>query len=332
MSLSNHRRWEIIFLLKHPHGPKWSQRKVSKYLGIDRKTIRKWVKRYEETGDVQDLEGRGRNRKTLDKIDKKILKLFENDTTMSLSRACAILERKNIHLSIATISRRLHEAGFSQKVPLSKPLLSPDHVEQRLEWCSQMAEIDWNKVIFSDESSFVLKGLKKKYWSRDVHRKIFRVVKHPQKIHVWGCFCSKGFGKVYIFKENLTAAGMVKIYNRALLPSITMFGFDKDNGWLFQEDNDPKHTSNLAKEWKLKKNIPKLEWPVNSPDLSPIENIWGIMKTKIAEKNPKNIRQLVRLIRKTWKKFPEELAQNLVNSMINRIEDCKIAKGDYILY
>ena len=73
-----------------------------------------------------------------------------------------------------------------------------------------------------------------------------------------------------------------------------MFNFDKDNGWLFQEDNDPKHTSKLAKEWMFKKNIPKLAWPANSPDLSPIENVCGIMKTKIAEKNPKNLKRLIR--------------------------------------
>ena len=72
MSLSNYRRWEIIFLLKRPYDPKCSQYKISKYLRIDRKTMQNWVKRYEETGDVQDLEGRERNRKTLNKIDKKI--------------------------------------------------------------------------------------------------------------------------------------------------------------------------------------------------------------------------------------------------------------------
>ena len=98
--------------------------------------MQNWVKRYEETGDVQDLEGRGRNRKILNKIDKKIITLFEKNDTMTLSRARAFLERKNIHLSIATISRRLHEAGFFQKVPLSKPLLNFGHIQKRLEWCT----------------------------------------------------------------------------------------------------------------------------------------------------------------------------------------------------
>ena len=176
---------------------------------------------------------------------------------MTLSRARPFLERKNIHLSVATISRRLDEAEFFQKVPLSKPLLNFGHIQKRLEWCSQVTEIDWKKVIFSDESSFVLKRIKKKYWSRGINRKIFRVVKHPQKIHVWGCFCSKGFGKLHIFKENLTGAGIVKIYNKLLVPYITMFNFDKDNGWLFQEDNDPKHTSKLSKEWMFKKKHSK---------------------------------------------------------------------------
>ena len=73
---------------------------------------------------------------------------------------------------------------FFQKVPLSKPLLNFSYIQKRLEWCSKVNEIDWNKVIFSDESSFVLKRIKKKYWSRGINKKKFLVVKHPQKIHV----------------------------------------------------------------------------------------------------------------------------------------------------
>ena len=45
-----------------------------------------------------------------------------------------------------------------------------------------------------------------------------------------------------------------------------------------------------------------------------------------------NLKQLMRLIQKTWMEFSEELAQTLVNSMTKRIENCKAANGDYILY
>jgi hypothetical protein len=92
-----------------------------------------------------------------------------------------------------------------------------------------MESTDWNKVIFSDETTFWLKPTKRRYWARGRTRKVVRVVKHPQKIHVWGCFCSEGFGKLFIFKQNLSAQLMVKIYKRALLPSMKKFSFDKDS-------------------------------------------------------------------------------------------------------
>ncbi len=64
MALSIQKRWEIIFLKKHIYGPKWNDNEISEFLGVDRKTVKKWVGRYEETGDVEDIEGRGRKRKT----------------------------------------------------------------------------------------------------------------------------------------------------------------------------------------------------------------------------------------------------------------------------
>lgn len=77
------------------------------------------------------------------------------------------------------------------------------HVTKRLEWVHENLSKDWDNIIFTDEAPFWAWVTIRKAWSIPSNRIIRRTVKHPIKIHVWGCFCKRGFGYLYLFTSNL---------------------------------------------------------------------------------------------------------------------------------
>ena len=90
--------------------------------------------------------------------------------------------------------------------------------------------------------------------------------------------------------------------------------------------------SNACKKWKEEHNIQRLPCPTNSLDLSPIENIWEIMKMEISEEGPTTLEQCFKIIRYVWNKLDPNLARKLVDSMYDRIDECRMNNGNCILY
>src|SRR4051794_17563777 len=134
------------------------------------------------------------------------------------------------------VRRHLGESGGKFMKETQKPLLSEKHQAKRLQWAKKHENFDWKKVIFTDESTFQLFQSNRKVWQFTGRRKVFRTVKHPQKVHVWGCFSSLGFGKLVCFERNLDALFMCSIYERGLIPSACeFFGVDSID-WILQED------------------------------------------------------------------------------------------------
>ena len=103
--------------------------------------------------------------------------------------------------------------------------------------------------------------------------------------------------------------------------------------WTFQQDNDPKYTSKLVKEWSETNQIKVMKWPAQSPDLNPIENLWYQAELSLKQKGPfKNADELYKAIETTWNEITQEKINKLVESMPRRCSLILKSKGYAINY
>ena len=75
-------------------------------------------------------------------------------------------------------------------------------------------------------------------------------------------------------------------------------------------------------------NIKRIEWPGNSPDLNPIENLWHVLKFKIRRVPISNKKQLIKELNRIWEnEISNDLLKTLANSMNRRLKCVLKAKG-----
>ena len=90
---------------------------------------------------------------------------------------------------------------------------------------------------------------------------------------------------------------------------------------IVMQDGAPCHRSKVATEFLKKNKISVLEWPANSRDVNPIENMWTIMKDKVAYKQPSSAENLRQAIKDVWvTEITQEYCESLVSSMPRRIQ------------
>ncbi len=110
-----------------------------------------------------------------------------------------------------------------------------------------------------------------------------------------------------------------------MLPSADKLYGDAD--FIFQQDLAPAHTAKGTKSWFNDHGVTVLDWPANSPDLNPIENLWGIVKRKMRDTRPNNADEQKATVKETWASIPPQQCHKLITSMPRRIEAVIKAKG-----
>ena len=131
-----------------------------------------------------------------------------------------------------------------------------------------------------------------------VHGVLSHRAKHPIKVHVWAGISLKGPTDIIIFEGIMDAPLFVEILKVGLLPFIR----DKfPESHRFMQDNDPKHRSNLVKDFLEDEGVNWWKTVPESPDLNPIENLWHELKEFIRrEVKPTTKQQLIDGIKQFW--------------------------------
>lgn len=315
----------------------FSQRKVAAKFEVSKTQVQKLWKKFWETGSVADRAGRGRNRATTDRDDHRIVREIKKNPCVTVR---AIQENLHLNISHKTIRRRLREANLHSRFAKKRPFISKRNKIKRLEFAKKYVEMPidfWKKVLWSDESKFELFNRKRRLrvWRKPgeeyQERHLQQTVKHGGgSIMIWDCFAWSGVGNLIKINGILMADTYIDILCENLETSLLRVGLE-DN-FVFQQDNDPKHTAKKTQTFFRSNRIKLLDWPPQSPDLNPIENLWSILDEKIDKTGVTNKENYFAALRKTWEELDKKYLQNLVESMPRRLQAVIKAKGSHTKY
>jgi transposase len=303
---------------------------IARNTGINERQVQRLYASFKREGQMPKKAVMGRPRKIDPKINSQIARIVcEKAHTSSENIASRLKISKKCNISSREVRRRLNKMGYSKKKGKAVPFLTLAHIEKRLQFYQNCSELGWNSVIFSDESAFQLCPNIVKFWSKNDGEKTVPTPKFDKKVMVWGAISSAGKSQLSFVTDSLNSDGYQKIISKLLMPFIKR----KHRNFLyFQQDNAPCHVSSASRAFLAQKKIPLLEWPPNSPDLNPIENLWGLLKIKAAERFPANLDKLKEVLVDEWNKLPIDYIQTLIFSMTHRMEKLKKSNGRAINY
>ena len=121
---------------------------------------------------------------------------------------------------------------------------------------------------------------------------------------VWGCMGWNGMGMLIEVEGKMDA----DILSDGIMESFEKLEIEEGEQY-FQQNNDPKHTSQKATQWFGDNNIEVLPWPAQSSDLNPIETLWKHIKQQVCkyETSPKGAHDLWKRLVDEWNKIPPEV-------------------------
>ncbi len=306
-----------------------TQKVIAKEAGCSQSSVSKHINR-----EVKGRKRCVRKKCTSNRDNRTLERIVKQNPFKNVGEIHKEWTAAGVSASRTTTHRRMQDMGFSCRIPCVKPLLNNRQRQKRLAWAKDKKDwtaAEWSKVMFSDESKFCISfgNQGPRVWRKRGEAQnpccLRSSVKFPQSVMVWGAMSSAGVGSLCFLRSKVNTAVYQEVLEHFMLPAADQLYGDAD--FIFQQDLAPAHSAKATSTWFKDHGIPVLNWPANSPDLNPIENLWGIVKRKMRYARPNNAEELKATIRATWALITPEQCHRLIDSMPRRIAAVIQAKG-----
>jgi len=309
-----------------------SNRKIAKIINRSEGTVRKYLKNPVGYGQKAS-PGRP---STVTKLQRRALIRSACNSTKSSRALC---EEGSLNITARRARQILNESGRVKAAKmLRKPLLSPKNIQDRLQFSiSHMSwDIEWNKVIFSDEKRFNKDGPDRwAYYWHDL-RTDPRIFSKRQSgggsVMVWGAIGFQKKVKLQFINNRMNAVD----YQNMIGPLFPAWGYEMAGlGWQLQQDNAPIHVAKSTVRYFEDRNINLFRnWPAKSPDMNIMENIWSILARQVyaGGRQYDQTNELVNAIEKAWKTIDQATIQGLYKGLQRRMMALYDARGKSTRY
>jgi hypothetical protein len=248
---------------------------------------------------------------TTSTVEKRVLTHVKGKRKRSLRNTSSWLKSQGIKASKDSVGRILKRNNLYPYRRKKQPFINKAQKKKRIKFAKKFKDHDWMNTLITDEKDFLLFAATNpqndRVWTDDPAKvPPVELVKHASGVKVWAGVSATGKTKLHFYTGTISTNSYLRILKKAK-PEMQAC-FDNDD-WTFQHDGASAHKSKKTNEW-LEENVPISsgptgEWPAQSPDLSFLENVWGIMEADLEGNPPKTTDALKKRLRKIWKDFPQ---------------------------